>query len=55
MPGSKHKVTYFFDPDVGNFHFGPGHPMKPHRVAVTHDLVLNYKLHKHMTVCRPPG
>ena len=22
------QVTYFFDPDVGNFHFGPGHPMK---------------------------
>ena len=22
------QVTYFYDPDVGNFHFGPGHPMK---------------------------
>lgn len=52
--GSKEKVTYFYDPDVGNFHFGPGHPMKPHRLAVTHSLVLNYGLHRDMTVCRPP-
>jgi len=52
--GRKGKVTYFFDPDVGNFHFGPGHPMKPHRLAVTHSLVLQYGLHREMTVCRPP-
>jgi hypothetical protein len=24
--------------------------MKPHRLALTHNLVLNYGLHKHMTV-----
>merc|ERR1719336_553762 len=28
--------------------------MKPHRLAVTHSLVLNYGLHRDMTVCRPP-
>jgi histone deacetylase 3 len=47
---SKKKVIYFYDPDVGNFHYGPGHPMKPHRLSVTHSLVLNYGLHKKMQV-----
>lgn len=46
-------VAYFYDPDVGNFHYGPGHPMKPHRLAVTHSLVLNYGLYKKMQVYRP--
>ena len=41
-------VVYFFDSGVGNFHYGQGHPMKPHRLSVTHSLVLNYNLHKHM-------
>ena len=50
---SKSKVVYFYDHDVGNFHYGPGHPMKPHRLAVTHSLVLNYGLHKKMKVFRP--
>ncbi|XP_014674421.1 PREDICTED: LOW QUALITY PROTEIN: histone deacetylase 3-like [Priapulus caudatus] len=46
-------VAYFYDPDVGNFHYGPGHPMKPHRLALTHSLVLNYGLYKKMKVYRP--
>ena len=50
---SKSKVVYFYDHDVGNFHYGPGHPMKPHRLSVTHSLVLNYNLHKKMQVFRP--
>ena len=47
---AKKRVAYFYDPDVGNFHYGPGHPMKPHRLSVTHSLVLNYGLHKQMQV-----
>jgi histone deacetylase 3 len=46
----KKRVVYFYDPGVGNFHYGPGHPMKPHRLSVTHSLVLNYGLHKKMQV-----
>uniref|UniRef100_A0A671EHS5 Histone deacetylase 3 n=1 Tax=Rhinolophus ferrumequinum TaxID=59479 RepID=A0A671EHS5_RHIFE len=41
-------VAYFYDPDVGNFHYGAGHPMKPHRLALTHSLVLHYGLYKKM-------
>lgn len=47
-------MAYFYDPEVGNYHYGPGHPMKPHRLSVTHSLVFNYDLHNHMTVYRPP-
>lgn len=50
---SQHRVAYFYNPDVGNFHYGPGHPMKPHRLSVTHSLVLNYGLHKKMQIYRP--
>ncbi|KAG6459532.1 histone deacetylase 3 [Manduca sexta] len=50
---TQHRVAYFYNPDVGNFHYGPGHPMKPHRLAVTHCLVLKYGLHKKMQIYKP--
>ncbi|XP_065197418.1 histone deacetylase 3-like [Sycon ciliatum] len=53
MPGSKKRVSYFYDPDVGNFHYGVGHPMKPHRLALTNTLVFSYGLHEKMEICRP--
>ncbi|XP_023345819.1 histone deacetylase 3 isoform X2 [Eurytemora carolleeae] len=49
----KEKVAYFYDAEIGNYHYGPGHPMKPHRLAVTDSLVFNYKLHEHMKVYKP--
>jgi histone deacetylase 3 len=53
MSDNAKRVCYFYDPDVGNFHFGTNHPMKPHRIAVTHNLVLSYGLHKKMKLYRP--
>lgn len=50
---SNPRVAYFYEPDVGNFHYGIGHPMKPHRLSLTHDLVINYGLYKKMEVYRP--
>lgn len=50
---TQQRVAYFYNPDVGNFHYGPGHPMKPHRLAVTHCLVLKYGLHKKMQIYKP--
>lgn len=38
------RVAYYYDHDVGNYHFGLGHPMKPHRIRMTHNLVVNYGL-----------
>ena len=34
--------------DVGHFYYGPGHPMKPNRLKLTHNLVLNYGLYRQM-------
>uniref|UniRef100_A0A8C7H589 Histone deacetylase 3 n=1 Tax=Oncorhynchus kisutch TaxID=8019 RepID=A0A8C7H589_ONCKI len=47
------RTAYFYDPDVGNFHYGAGHPMKPHRLSLTHSLVLHYGLYKKMQVFKP--
>ncbi|KAI5124444.1 hypothetical protein M0805_008328 [Coniferiporia weirii] len=46
------RVCYFFDPDVGGFHYGPGHPMKPTRIRMCHSLVMNYGLYKKMEIFR---
>ena len=37
-------LVFFFLPS------GPHHPMKPHRLTLTHNLVFNYDLHKKMEV-----
>ncbi|KAK4396755.1 Histone deacetylase 9 [Sesamum angolense] len=50
---SKDRISYFYDGDVGNVYFGPNHPMKPHRLCMTHHLVLSYELHNKMEVYRP--
>ncbi|EQC26844.1 histone deacetylase 1 [Saprolegnia diclina VS20] len=49
----KKRVSYFYDSEIGNYHYGPNHPMKPHRVRMTHNLVTNYGLTKHMRIFRP--
>ena len=30
--------------------YGPSHPMKPHRIRMTHSLVMNYGLYKKMEI-----
>ncbi|KAJ6967087.1 hypothetical protein NC652_004598 [Populus alba x Populus x berolinensis] len=50
---SKDRIAYFYDGDVGSVYFGPNHPMKPHRLCMTHHLVLSYELHKKMEIYRP--
>eukprot|EP01083_Nonionella_stella_P126414 382619_1 len=47
------RVVYYYDSEVGNFHYGPGHPMKPFRIRLTHDLVVNYNLYRSMSIYRP--
>jgi histone deacetylase 1/2 len=50
---SKHRVSYFYHGDVGLYHYGPGHPMKPHRLRMTHQLILSYGLYRQMEVYKP--
>nr|KMM70012.1 histone deacetylase 2 [Coccidioides posadasii RMSCC 3488] len=48
----KKRVAYFYDSDVGNYAYVAGHPMKPHRIRMTHSLVMNYSLYKKMEIYR---
>lgn len=47
------RVAYFYDGDMGHYYYGPGHPMKPHRLKLTHHLILSYGLYRKMDVFRP--
>jgi len=47
------RVCYYYDNEVGNYYYGCGHPMKPHRLRMTHNLILNYGLYKKLYVYRP--
>ncbi|XP_008681126.1 probable histone deacetylase 19 isoform X1 [Zea mays] len=51
--GQKRRVCYYYDPDVGNYYYGQGHPMKPHRIRMTHSLLARYGLLNQMHVYRP--
>ncbi|KAJ2758314.1 histone deacetylase (class I) Clr6, partial [Coemansia nantahalensis] len=50
----KKRVTYYYDEEVGNYHYGYMHPMKPFRMRMAHSLVTAYGLDKQMSVVRPP-
>ena len=45
----KKDVVYYFDDMIGTFHYSYGHPMKPLRVAMTDEIVRQYKLDNHFT------
>ncbi|KAA6314184.1 MAG: putative histone deacetylase, partial [Streblomastix strix] len=47
------RISYFYDGSIGNFSYGPVHPMKPHRVRMTHELIMNYGLASGMEITRP--
>ncbi|GAA5912929.1 hypothetical protein JCM6882_009516 [Rhodosporidiobolus microsporus] len=49
----KRQVAYFYDDDVGAYAFNLVHPMKPHRIKMAHNLILNYGLDQRMDVLRP--
>jgi len=50
---TKRRVSYFYKGDVGHYYYGPAHPMKPHRLKLTHHLILAYGLYRKMEVYRP--
>jgi histone deacetylase 1/2 len=47
-------VAYYFDPEVGNFYYAQGHPMKPHRMRMTHNLLVAYGLVDKLDIFVPP-
>jgi hypothetical protein len=40
----------WFLEEIGNFYYGNGQQMKPHRIRVTHNLILNYGMYKKMEI-----
>mmetsp|Transcript_16605 Transcript_16605/g.30441 ORF Transcript_16605/g.30441 Transcript_16605/m.30441 type:complete len:402 (-) Transcript_16605:1122-2327(-) len=52
MSGKK-RVSYFYDPEFPLHHYEPGHPMKPPRLLLTHNLVLSYGLYRKMDCFKP--
>ena len=48
---TKHKTIE----EVGDYNYGPGHPMKPHRIRMTHDLLVNYDIYKQLIIYVPPS
>ncbi|RCN37198.1 hypothetical protein ANCCAN_16899 [Ancylostoma caninum] len=51
---SKKSIVYYYHPEVGNFHYGPRHPMKPQRLAALNNLVVHYELDKKMEMRLSP-
>ena len=49
----KRRVCYFYEPTIGDYYYGQGHPMKPHRIRMAHNLVVHYALHRRMEINRP--
>lgn len=43
-------VFHCLSGDIGNYYYGQGHPMKPHRIRMTHNLLLNYGLYRKMEI-----
>ncbi|WUR02454.1 histone deacetlyase 1 [Vairimorpha necatrix] len=46
-------IVYFYDPEIGTYHYSIGHPMKPLRVRMAHSLIVNYGLYKKMDILKP--
>lgn len=49
-PENRMRVAFSFNKDVGNYHYGKNHPMKPHRSAVANSLIELYGLTKYMDI-----
>ncbi|KAI0265212.1 hypothetical protein BC834DRAFT_880589 [Gloeopeniophorella convolvens] len=49
---TRRSVSYYYDPDVGAYSYGLGHPMKPLRMRITHELLTAYDMLDKMDVLR---
>lgn len=53
MEEKKNRVAYFYDNEIGSFYYGNDHPMKPFRIKMAHQLIVNYGLYRKMNVYQP--
>ncbi|CAD8169364.1 unnamed protein product [Paramecium octaurelia] len=47
---SSKRVAYFYNRFIGKFQYGKEHPMKPKRIIMAHNLIVNYGLFRQMDV-----
>jgi hypothetical protein len=40
------KVAYFYNPIISKFVYAKEHPMRPERIAMAHNLIVNTGLYK---------
>jgi histone deacetylase 1/2 len=50
---TKRKVSYLYDNEIGSFYYGNDHPMKPFRMKLAHQLIMNYGFCKQMDIYQP--
>ncbi|CAB3405425.1 unnamed protein product [Caenorhabditis bovis] len=50
----KNEVVYYYNQNVGNYHYGRNHPMKPQRLQVCNDLIVSYGLDKKLKIVESP-
>lgn len=41
------KVAYFYNPIISKFVYAKEHPMRPERIAMAHNLIVNTGLYKY--------
>ncbi|KAL7666165.1 Histone deacetylase [[Candida] zeylanoides] len=46
-------VSYHYNPQISQYHYGPHHPMKPFRLMLTDHLVVSYRLYEQMDLYTP--
>lgn len=44
----KKRCSYYYHPEIGNYHYGNAHPMKPHRVKMADSIIRSYGMHEMM-------
>jgi histone deacetylase 1/2 len=47
---SKKRVSYFYNSDIGKFHYGSKHLMNPKRISMAHSLIIGFGIYKELDV-----
>lgn len=52
----RRRVAYIYAPEIEAYSYGPGHPMRPKKVALAHDIIAQSGLLEQMDLyCPPPA
>ena len=44
---SNKKVSYFYNQTISKFVYSRDHPMKPERIGMAHNLIVNFNLYRY--------